>query len=139
MTIPTIPVNTSPDCPNSLCQGKFDGNYEVNGFDNYFLQCTGGQANCQSCSPKTKVFVERCNQCLNSKQDECTTIQTEASTANCPDVCPQYGPTFSGNVPLPSSQWSFAVCFNGITVECVAWPVGFEFNEKWPFSLILFL
>ena len=57
---------------DSMCNGKADGNYEVrypNGEyePNYFLQCSGGQANCQPCWPQSLEFSETCNQCLYSR------------------------------------------------------------------------
>ena len=55
------------DCPNSLCNGRADGNYELSSVTSYFVQCNGGIANCQSCWPKSMVFSEKCNQCLYSK------------------------------------------------------------------------
>ena len=58
-----------------MCNGKADGNYEVrypNGeYDpNYFLQCSGGRANCQPCWPQTLEFSQTCNQCLYSRDGE---------------------------------------------------------------------
>ena len=55
------------NCPDSLCNGRADGNYKYHGNSSYFVQCTGGQADCQACWPLTLVFKEECNQCLYSK------------------------------------------------------------------------
>jgi len=55
------------NCPNSLCNGRADGNYELNSGSSYFVQCSGDGANCQSCWPKSLVFSQKCNQCLYSK------------------------------------------------------------------------
>ena len=64
-TPPAVP------CPDSLCKGKSDGNFEYHYYDqyraNYFLQCSGGMAYCQPCFPLSLEFSEGCNQCLYTK------------------------------------------------------------------------
>ena len=58
-------------CPDSLCEGKSDGNYAYYYYNyyraNYFVQCSGGIAQCQACFPSNLEFSEDCNQCLYSK------------------------------------------------------------------------
>ena len=58
-------------CPNSLCKGKADGNYEYYYYSyykpNYFLQCSNGLAYCQACFPLSLEFSEGCNQCLYNR------------------------------------------------------------------------
>ena len=67
-TPPAVP------CPDSLCTGRSDGNFEYH-FQgeyraNYFLQCSNGFAFCQPCFPLSLEFSEGCNQCLYTKQDK---------------------------------------------------------------------
>ena len=73
ITNPPITGTTPPavPCPDSLCKGKADGNfdYRYHGKYNshYFLQCSGGLAYCQACFPLSLEFSQDCNQCLYSK------------------------------------------------------------------------
>jgi len=64
-TPPAVP------CPNSLCDGKGDGNFEYHYYNqyraNYFLQCSNGLAYCQACFPLSLEFSEPCNQCLYAR------------------------------------------------------------------------
>lgn len=134
MTISDITGTTPPsvDCPNSLCDGKPDGNFELYYQKHYFLQCLGGQAYCQACWPLSLFFSAKCNQCLYSKGDACATTQKwqPATTFQCPDKCPHFGPEFSGNVADPSNDKQYVACWMGVTVGCVACPSGLLFNEK---------
>ena len=66
--------------PNSMCDGKYDGNYEyklyrADKYDyvynpHYFLQCSNGLAYCQACWPLRLEYSEKCDQCLYSKHGE---------------------------------------------------------------------
>uniref|UniRef100_A0A7M5V7I6 Uncharacterized protein n=1 Tax=Clytia hemisphaerica TaxID=252671 RepID=A0A7M5V7I6_9CNID len=100
-TPPAVP------CPDSLCHGKADGNFQYIYYGrlnkNYFLQCSDGLAYCQACWPLSLEFSENCNQCLYSKHDDCVTTQKwhPATTFACPDKCPARGPHFSGNIEDP--------------------------------------
>uniref|UniRef100_A0A7M5XDF4 Chitin-binding type-2 domain-containing protein n=2 Tax=Clytia hemisphaerica TaxID=252671 RepID=A0A7M5XDF4_9CNID len=124
-------------CPNSLCQGKPDGNFEYYYYGDYnphyFVQCSNGLAYCQACWPLSLEFSEGCNQCLYSKYDECVTTQPwePATTFYCPDKCPHYGPEFSGNVEDPNNPHQYVACWKGVTVGCIACPAGLLFNQKW--------
>ena len=120
-------------CPNKLCHGRSDGNYEINGEPNYFVQCVSGLAYCQACWPLHLVFSQRCNQCLYSKYDDCVTTDKwhPAVTYECPDVCPKYGYDFSGNVNDPHNPRQYVACWEGVTVGCIACPSGLWFNQKW--------
>ena len=121
------------DCPNSLCYGKSDGNYALYTNKNYFLQCSKGLAYCQACWPLSLEFSQNCNQCLYSKHDECITTKKwhPATTFECPDKCPIYGPSFSGNVADPGNTRQYVACWQGVTVGCVACPGNLEFNQQW--------
>ena len=72
-TPPAVP------CPNSLCKGRADGNYEYYYYSrynpHYFLQCSNGLAYCQACWPLSLEFSEPCNQCLYNRKDECVSTQ----------------------------------------------------------------
>ena len=69
LEVPHITGTTPPaiHCPNKLCHGRYDGNYEIPGEPNYFVQCVSGLAYCQACWPLHLVFVGKCNQCLYTK------------------------------------------------------------------------
>ncbi|XP_066925987.1 uncharacterized protein [Clytia hemisphaerica] len=123
-------------CFDSMCNGKADGNYEVrypNGeYDpNYFLQCSGGQANCQPCWPQSLEFSQTCNQCLYSRDDECLTTEAwkPASTYDCPDICGRMGPEGRMNIRDPQQPRQYVACWNGMTVGCVKCPGNLLFNE----------
>ena len=135
LTPPHITGTTPPPiyCPNKLCHGRYDGNYEIPGKPNYFVQCVSGLAYCQACWPLHLVFVGRCNQCLYSKHDACVTTKKwhPATTFECPDKCPHRGPHFSGNIEDPNNAHQYVACFHGQTVGCVACPKGLLFNEQW--------
>lgn len=73
---PVPPPDSVPlDCPNDLCNAKADGNYEMPLKPNQFLQCSSGNAYCQSCWPTSLVYVSKCNQCLYSEGSECIAEQ----------------------------------------------------------------
>ena len=135
MEIPNITGTTPPpiDCPNKLCNGRYDGNYAISYQPNYFVQCVSGIAYCQACFPLSLVYSERCNQCLYNAYDQCITTNKfePASTYYCPDECPYRGPKFSGNINDPRNPNQYVACFEGVTVGCVACPSGLQFNEKW--------
>ena len=139
MTPEHITGTTPPPvhCPYYLCNGKPDGNYEYyyqgSYKSNYFLQCSGGQASCQACFPLSLEYSPYCNQCLYSKTDDCVTTKKwePATTFSCPDVCPLYGPEFSGNVEDPENTRQYVGCWKGVTVGCVACPGDLEFNQQW--------
>ena len=127
------------DCPNSLCNGKPDGNYgymdpKTNIINrSYFVQCTGGEyAYCQSCFPMYLQFSETCNQCLYNHDDECVTTKSwaPATTYHCPDMCPSKGANWSGNMADQDEEHQYIACWNGMTVGCIACPPGLMFNEK---------
>ncbi|XP_066934995.1 uncharacterized protein [Clytia hemisphaerica] len=130
-TPPAVP------CPDSLCKGKADGNFEYYYYgqyrSNYFVQCSNGLAACQPCFPLSLEFSQSCNQCLYNKQDDCVTTQPwePATTLKCTDICPTRGPEFSGNIEDPHSPFQYIACWKGVTVGCVACPSGLQFNEKW--------
>ena len=130
-TPPAVP------CPDSLCKGKPDGNYEYHYYSrynpHYFLQCSNGLAYCQACWPLSLEFSEPCNQCLYARKDECvsTAPWAPATTFECPDKCPHRGPNFSGNIADPNNPHQYVACFHGATVGCIACPKGLQFNEKW--------
>ena len=130
-TPPAVP------CPDSLCKGRADGNYEYYYYSrynpHYFLQCSNGLAYCQACWPLSLEFSEPCNQCLYNRKDECVSTQPwePATTFECPDKCPHRGPKFSGNIADPSNSHQYVACFHGATVGCIACPKGLQFNEKW--------
>jgi len=73
LTAPPITGTTPPpvQCPNSLCEGKPDGNYEYHYYGeykiNYFIQCVNALAYCQPCFPTSLQFSAKCNQCLYTK------------------------------------------------------------------------
>lgn len=121
------------DCPNSYCSGKYDGNYPIASYKNYFVQCSNGIAYCQSCWPSNLEFSEECNQCLYSAGDECYTTKawTSAATSFCPDMCPKKGPKYSGNVYDHSNYNHYVACWNGVTVGCVNCPGGLLYNEEY--------
>ena len=54
--------------PDSLCTGKGDGNYPYDNYhakkENYFVQCSNGNAYCQACFPLSLKFKQECNQCM---------------------------------------------------------------------------
>lgn len=135
LTAPHITGTTPPpiSCPNTLCQRKVDGNYEIADHPNYFVQCIGGLAHCQACWPLSLSFSGKCNQCLYNRNDECVTTKKwqPAATYYCPDVCPERGSYFQGNVEDPGNSYQYVACWNGITVGCVACPAGLQFNEAW--------
>ncbi|XP_066915677.1 uncharacterized protein [Clytia hemisphaerica] len=130
-TPPAVP------CPDSLCKGKADGNFEYHYYGryrrNYFLQCSNGLASCQACWPLSLEFSEGCNQCLYSKHDDCVTTSpwVPEPTYFCPDKCPHRGPKFSGNIPDPYNSQQYVACWEGVTVGCIKCPSGLQFNEKW--------
>uniref|UniRef100_A0A7M5UWT5 Chitin-binding type-2 domain-containing protein n=2 Tax=Clytia hemisphaerica TaxID=252671 RepID=A0A7M5UWT5_9CNID len=130
-TPPAVP------CPDSLCKGKADGNFEYYYYGqyrrNYFVQCSNGLAYCQPCFPLSLEFSETCNQCLYSKHDKCVTTEAwePATTFECPDKCPHRGPHFNGNIADPNNPHQYVACWHGATVGCIACPKGLLFNEKW--------
>ncbi|XP_066927396.1 uncharacterized protein [Clytia hemisphaerica] len=130
-TPPAVP------CPDSLCKGKPDGNFEYYYYGqyrrNYFVQCSNGLAYCQACWPLSLEFSEGCNQCLYNKYDDCVTTKPwePATTFECPDKCPARGPHFSGNIEDDHNPHQYVACFHGQTVGCIACPKGLQFNEKW--------
>jgi hypothetical protein len=134
-TPPHITGTTPPaiDCPNKLCHGKYDGNYEIDYEPNYFVQCVSGSAYCQACWPLRLEFSGKCNQCLYKKGDDCVTTEKwhPATTFECPDKCPHYGPNHSGNVADPYNPRQYVACWKGVTVGCIACPGVLEFSEKW--------
>jgi len=138
ITNPPITGTTPPavQCPNSLCKGKADGNFEYHYHgqyrSNFFLQCSNGLAFCQACFPLSLEFSEPCNQCLYAKSDECVTTKPwePATTFECPDICPDFGPHFSGNVGDPYNSKQYVACWKGQTVGCIACPYGLDFNAK---------
>ena len=135
LKVPDITGTTPPeiDCPNKLCHGKADGNYNIYGYPSYFVQCLGGLAYCQACWPLSLQFSETCNQCLYNKKDACVTTEAwkPATTYYCPDKCPHYGPEYSGNVADPQNKRQYVACWKGVTVGCVACPGTLEFNQEW--------
>ncbi|XP_066935844.1 uncharacterized protein [Clytia hemisphaerica] len=138
ITNPPITGTTPPavPCPDSLCKGKADGNFEYYFYgqyrSNYFVQCSNGLAYCQACFPLSLEFSQTCNQCLHNKYDDCVTTQKwhPATTFSCPDKCPHYGPHFSGNVEDPSNDRQYVACWKGVTVGCIACPGNLKFNQK---------
>ena len=91
-----IPGTRPPavQCPNKLCKGRADGNYEYyygRYNPHYFLQCSNGLAFCQACWPLKNEFSEPCNQCLYKRED--CPIKKKATTTSAPD--------FSGNIADP--------------------------------------
>ncbi|XP_057290366.1 uncharacterized protein LOC130613067 [Hydractinia symbiolongicarpus] len=133
----TGPTPPPVPCPNSMCAGHSDGNYNYDHPSNgkkesYFVQCVGGKAYCQACWPMNMKFKKECNQCLYSMDDACHTTQSWAPvpTYTCPDECPSRGPNFKGNIRDPSQSKHYVACWNGVTVGCVNCPAGLEFNEE---------
>lgn len=135
LEIPDITGPTPPpiECPNKLCHGKADGNYNVGYHKHHFVQCVDGLATCQACWPNTLEFSQGCNQCLYSNSDDCITTNkwVPAVTFQCPDECPHRGPEYSGNVQDPHNNKQYVACWQGTTVGCVACPGGLEYNESW--------
>jgi len=137
ITNPPITGTTPPavPCPNDLCKGKYDGNYEYNYYgkykSNYFLQCNGGDAYCQSCFPMYLEFSQTCNQCLYSKHEDCVTTKPwePVVTYHCPDMCGSRGHKHSGNIQDPYNNAQYIACWNGITVGCIKCPASLLFNE----------
>ncbi|XP_057290628.1 uncharacterized protein LOC130613295 [Hydractinia symbiolongicarpus] len=138
LEVPDVTGPTPPPvpCPNSMCSGQADGNYNYdhpgNGKkENYFVQCVGGKSYCQACWPKTLKFKKECNQCMYSIDDPCYTTKSWIApvTYTCPDECPSRGPTFQGNIADPAEDRHFVACWNGVTVGCVNCPAGLLFNE----------
>ena len=130
-TPPAVP------CDDSMCSGKSDGNhaYYYHGkFYNshYFLQCSNGYAYCQACWPFDLEYSKDCNQCLYNAGDPCVTtkIWTPDATYQCPDLCANYGPKYSGNMYDPDNLKHYIACWEGITVGCVNCPKGLLYNEK---------
>ena len=134
MTPPPITGTTPPaiDCPKSLCNDYKEGNFEMSSHPNYFLQCIGGEAYCRACFPLHLFFSQKCNQCLYNKDDDCVTTSEwlPATTFQCPDECPNKGPTYTGNIADPTQSRQYVACFEGATVGCVACPGNLEFNES---------
>ena len=70
----TVPLPIS--CPDYLCKGRKNGNYQYNDpyshvvNKHYFVQCSNGHAHCQPCFPTRLIFREECNQCLNTEKGE---------------------------------------------------------------------
>lgn len=120
------------DCPNSLCDGKVIGNYEIQGKPNRFVQCDRNSTNCEICWPSTLVFSEKCNQCLYNKHDDCpnTELWKPADILSCSDVCTSKGIGFSGNLPDPSSKSRYVACWKGEAVGCRSCPPDLEFNAE---------
>jgi len=140
ITNPPI-TGTTPyavSCPNSLCEGKHDGNFEYKDPKthelnrSYFLQCVGGTAYCQACFPMSLQYSATCNQCLYDHKDECVTTKKwePATTFYCPDMCSNRGPDFSGNMEDPYEARQYIGCWKGVTVGCVACPHDLKFNEE---------
>jgi len=138
ITNPPITGTTPPavPCPNDLCTGKHDGNYEYyyhgKHQSNYFLQCNGGDAYCQSCFPMYLEFSQTCNQCLYSKHDDCVTTKPwkPVVTYHCPDLCVERGHKHSGNIEDPYNPNHYIACWNGVTVGCLDCPGDLQFNEE---------
>ena len=65
--------------------------------------------------------------------DQCVTTQAwaPATTFQCPDLCPQRGPTFRGNIADPNEARHYIGCWDGVTAGCVACPAPLLFNEPW--------
>ncbi|XP_066918702.1 uncharacterized protein [Clytia hemisphaerica] len=135
----TGPTPPPVPCSNSQCHGKPDGNFEYinpktyKKNQHYFLQCSDGVASCQACWPSSLVFKEDCNQCLYSQHDECVTSKPfkPATTFACPDICPQQGPKFSGNINDPNQPRQYVACWKGVTVGCISCPPKLVFNRRW--------
>uniref|UniRef100_A0A7M5UQ97 Chitin-binding type-2 domain-containing protein n=1 Tax=Clytia hemisphaerica TaxID=252671 RepID=A0A7M5UQ97_9CNID len=129
-TPPAVP------CPDKLCQRRPDGNYayNLNGQkrSNYFLQCSGGSSYCQACFPLSLEYSPKCNQCLNSKNDACFTTKPWKPVKSyiCPDMCPNRGHNFSGNIPDPYIPYQYIACWKGVTIGCVKCPSNLQFNEE---------
>uniref|UniRef100_A0A7M5UWF6 Chitin-binding type-2 domain-containing protein n=1 Tax=Clytia hemisphaerica TaxID=252671 RepID=A0A7M5UWF6_9CNID len=133
-------TGTTPEvvpCPNSLCHGLADGNYEYKYYgvyrSNYFVQCSNQLASCQPCFPLSLEFSQSCNQCLNKKTDDCvTTLPFQpATTFACPDKCPHAGKHFTGNLADPNNPHQYVGCYQGQTVGCIACPKGLLYNQDW--------
>ena len=73
---------------------------------------------------KFSFFFETLDSCVTTKSWK------PAVTYHCPDLCPKYGPDFSGNIYDPFNYQQYIACWNGVTVGCVACPAGLEFNEQ---------
>ena len=133
ITNPPMTGTTPPaiECPNTMCNGKSDGNYAMGSHKNYFYQCNGGNAYCQACFPMSLEYSQECNQCLYSAGDECITTRkwAPATTFDCPDACPEYGPDYSKNVADKSNDRQYVACWKGVTVGCIACPGNLKFNE----------
>ena len=138
MSINKITGTTPPavSCPDYLCVGKSDGNYEYyyqgNYNSHYFLQCSKGKAYCQACWPMSLEYSQGCNQCLYSKKDECVTTKkwAPATTFSCPDMCPGRGHDFSGNMYDPYNTHQYVACWQGVTVGCIICPANLKFNQE---------
>ena len=136
MTPPDITGSTPrvlDNCPNSLCEKRPDGNYEISGEENHFVQCFDSLAYCQPCWPSNLIFSGKCNQCLYERNGDCvtTTEWLPATTFSCPDLCPDKGAEFNGNIADPNNRRHYVGCWEGVTVGCVACPGVLEFNENW--------
>lgn len=119
-------------CSESLCYGKFDGNYQIDYQPNHFVQCSGGIAHCQACWPSNLVYSGRCNQCLYDQFDDCSTTKPwlPATSFSCPNECARRGHKFSGNVVDPYQPRQYVACWEGMTVGCIACPAELIFNEE---------
>ena len=64
--------------------------------------------------------------------DSCLTTKkwNPAVTYQCPDVCPQSGHDFTGNMYDPYTAKQYVACWKGVTVGCVVCPSGLEFNQE---------
>lgn len=64
--------------------------------------------------------------------DECYTTEkwAPATTFFCPDMCPQYGPDYKGNINDPNNEYQYIACWYGTTVGCIACPAGLKYNME---------
>ena len=132
------PTPVAPPCPQSLCAGKSDGNYNIPSFPHDFVQCANGIAYCQSCWPQSLMFNQTCNQCLYPDDTACYTTKAwvPQPTPYCPDECPGRGQKFSGNIADVISNKGkgnpnhYVACWMGVTMGCISCPSGLKFNEE---------
>ena len=78
------------------------------------------------------VWNDKYHYYLVTLLDSCLTTKkwAPAVTYQCPDVCPQRGHDFTGNMHDPYIPTQYVACWKGVTVGCIACPPGLEFNQK---------
>ena len=58
-----------------------------------------------------------------------TTANAQQQPWECPDLGPNYGPSFSGNVADPDNPYQYVAIWEGVTIGCVPCPTDLVFDE----------